>query len=481
MSDDLRVAVFCGFHGLDDSTNGGSEKDFAFRLLEIFATGQLQAAHLTDGIGSAITSVSPLFGQFYLSRQLEDGGPIQAAKLLVESCDFGIVILPYRPTGHKQSALKDGTSIYALMEYAYACGAGLPVLLVAEHPLGPESLGFAGELHRWPSHLDRKSIKKKEQWNILQQDFQNAVNKFRLRKSIATGFPKCRVDEFYRDHLIPLVMDWHEVRIYNHSVLPLSSSFNPPALAESANFLEDFNGVQKYHLNQPHRMLYFELEEALLTSSLARILHMVSLLPENTFTPQLIERIRRRFTSDSLKEAFSIRRFASLIPDEAYQILTDVEDQTRATMRDFSLLLQLYRLHQWQCDNLRVNYRLFGFRTYYPYSMPTTVYAERELVNGKAEKTAGIWGFLRSGGSLDPGKDDDAFIIGRNCKAVEVWERHLREVEPKDGIEPTPLFLPGSGAEFGVFFRLIGPEMRERIRGQIERRNWQNVLDVTGV
>jgi hypothetical protein len=290
------------------------------------------------------------------------------------------------------------------------------------------------------------------------------------------------VDEFYRDHLIRLLWQWHDIRIYNHSVLPLSSSFDPAGRQPaSGSVWEDFNGVQAHYARQPHRALYFELEEAILTGSNSRLRRLITALGGTAFNQGLLHEVANRAKLRKLRKSFSLARYASLIPSEVYGILS-AENKKRALARNLSVLLQMFRIQRANQRGLRVEYELYGFRTFYPYSMPTTVYAEQKRQeNGDNKKCASVWGFLRSAGSLDPNERDDDFIVARNRDCVRVWERHLEEIAAKerDG-EPRLLLSPGQDADFAAFFELVEDEMKALLRNEVVRRHWRAVLKTAG-
>jgi hypothetical protein len=471
--------VFCGFRGVKGSSGGRraatSEKDFVYMLLEIFATGKLRKRSTEPGAGEDITSNSPVFSIFEMVRELGEGSPATEAAKLVQNCDFALVILPYRKTKGEDF----DTSVYALMEYAYACGSGLPVILIAEDRVDSTHLGFATELHRWPSNIDRVSIQKQNKWESLHRDFKGLVEELRLKKPFVVGLPACKVDDFYREKLIPIILDWHEVKIYNHSILPLSSSYSP---ARGLDAWEDFGDIQKFPLHQPHRGLYFEVEEALLTGSRTRMDRFIKFAGRKHFHDSCLTRINKRFQRRLGAVPFRLVRFASLIPFEAYRAFSSNEDKKRGIARNLSILLQLFRLQQTKARGALINYDLFGFKTFYPYSMPTTIHAEQGPLNHNPSKTCGVWGILRSSGSLEPGESDDAFILGRNSDCVAVWAKHIDAVNmAKGGDKPIELFVSGSGAQFDNFFRIVGPRMRELLRAEAAQKAWKNVLDITGI
>jgi hypothetical protein len=332
------IAVFCGFrNGTDEEA---SERDFVYMLLKIFAHGGLDDASRRPGAGLNITSTPPLFDLFRLVREFGSESPIEAATKLMKECDFAIVILPYRVEGKFQ------TSVYALMEYAYALGTGLPVFLVVEDKVEISQLGFASERNRWKADLDRDSIKLDKHWPSLREEFIDFLQKNWLKKPLMAGLTEYKIDDFYREKLIPLVLDWHDIKIYNHSILPLSSSYRPAGDPQPPDQWEDFNGVQEMARTQPYRSLYFEVEEALLTKSKLRIERLRELVARDTFNDQLIEQIYNRIEAISNGEPFSLTRYASVIPYDAYSVFKDEEGflQRRALARNFSILLQMCRL-----------------------------------------------------------------------------------------------------------------------------------------
>lgn len=485
MIDPIQVAVFCGFRGqkVDPTSRSPetSEKDFVYMLLEIFATGRLRPKSSKPGAGESITSEGPHHGMFHLIREFGEGSPVRASAKLIQESDVAMVILPRRQLRGEEQEDFD-TSVYALMEYAFACGTGIPVLMIAEEGIDATRLGFATELHRWWSDIDREAIKEPQRWPNLYRDFRSVVQDFLLRKPFTVGLPDYRTDAFYREKLIPLVLNWHEVSIYNHSILPLSSSFCPAG--ESINSESDwvtFNKVQEHHLVQPHRGLYFEVEETLLTGSRTRLDSFIEAVPSDTFDSHCLDRINERVQLKPPVSQFNLIRFASLVPYDAYTAFPSENDRRKSLARNLSVLLQAFRLNRWQAERNRINYQLFGIKTYYPYSMPTTIYAERERLNGKANKIAGVWGFLRSSGS-ETRDGDDAFIIGQNSDSVKVWRKHIDAINATTGHDmPVPLFVPGSGAQFEEFFQLVGPEMRDLLKEEIVTRGWTDVLKITGI
>jgi hypothetical protein len=486
MADEPHIAVFGGFRSIITDPNETSEKDFIYMLLEVFATGNLKDESREPGAGEHITSLpaeEPLFDMFHLVREFGEGSPVTAAIELMRNSDFAIVILPYRKRVAYRPSFQ--TSVYALMEYAYAAATGLPVLVIAEHPVDTSQLAFSTELHRWPSNITRKTLKKRTQWESLHNDFKEHLKKFKLKKRQMTGLPEYRIDEFYRERLIPLLLNWHDIQIYNHSILPLSSSFLPVGESQPGDPWEKFDGVQEYPQSQPFRSLYFEVEEALLIRSSIRVRQLAEAVEAGTFDNDFLQRIYERVDGGSNKEPFVLTRYASLIPEEAYAAFKEDEDKAkRALARNLSILLQLYRLQTWENEKRhRIEYNLFGLKTYYPYSMPTTIYAERDHGEGSPAKTSGVWGFLRSSGTSEPSESDDAFIIGQNTDSVEVWKRHIQIVRDTDAEEkPRPLYVAGEGARFDEFCSLIGPTMCNLLRQEIERREgWDDVLRLTGL
>jgi hypothetical protein len=479
-----KITVFCGFRGLIHSGEKRStEKDFVYRLLKIFHTGSLNKTSLRKGVGENLTAGSPLFGKFYFVEELGEGNPVTADKQLLDSCDFALVILPNRPA-HSQTKTGDfPTSNYALMEYGLVCGADMPGIVIAERGVPIDKLGFAPLLHRWPDDIDDHTIRTKVQQRKLKRFFDKILVSFYLKKPLMSGLPKYKVDEFYRDYLIRLLLQWHEIRIYNHSILPLSSSFDPANLGvTNGSPWEDFNGVQAYYARQPHRALYFELEEAILTGSDSRLRRLVDTLGHRAFSAELLSEIDSRARLKRLQQFFSLLRYASLIPSDVWRTL-DPNNRKRAVARNLSVLLQMFRIQRAVNRRLRVRYELYGFQTAYAHSMPTTIYAEHsQREKGAVKKCASVWGFLRSSASLDPRERDDAFIVARNCPCVDVWERHLDEVGGKEGeVEPRLLLSPGRNADFGAFFELIGDQMKNLLRGELTRRNWRAVLRTAGI
>lgn len=475
-----KIAVFCGFRA---KGRKASEKDFVYRLLEIFETGKLKPSSLKSGVGRNLTARSPVFGKFYLVEELGEDNPVVADIQLLNICDLALVILPNRKISAVSRMQDYPTSVYVLMEYGLVCGANIPGIVIAEKGVPIDKLGFAPLLHRWPDDIDNKTIRDEIQQKRLKTFFDKIVKSYYLKKPLVAGLTKYGVDEFYRNHLIPLLLQWHDVRIYNHSILPLSSSFDPADNElEGQTAWDTFKGVQSQYASQPHRTLYFELEEALLTGSSARIQRMVKTIGRAVYDPKLLSLLRRPQIAARSKR-FSLSRHASLVPSTLLDILSG-EEKARVVARNLSILLQMVRLNREYKKGKHVNYELHGFKTLYPYSMPTTVYAEyeRKPLGGDSKRTAGIWGFLRSDASLEQPDRFDAFIIARNSGCVGVWERHLDEISRQDwGAEQRQLIYPNQPANFKAFFELVGDEMKDDLRQEIRDRKWSAVLKEVGL
>jgi hypothetical protein len=463
MKEAARVAVFCGF---SRKTNAG-ERDFAYRVLEALDKGTISSAPGNQHPGSELATERPLMGKFYLVRELGERTPVQEARSLIQTCDFAVVILPRRRNRE--------TSTYALMEYALACGAGLPAIVIAEQDIGTNRLGFAQELHRWLPNIDRgKLTTDTNLQKELHSCFKSILREYHLLKPFVSGWPKRNVDRFYHEHLIPLVLNWHEIGIYNHSVLPLSSSLDPADIdPREVDAWETFHGVQPEPKAQPYRALYFELEEAILTGSTARLLRLVNLVGAEVYDSELSKQVCNPAFLKAIRRSFALTRYASVVPSDVYRIHADPRDKKRALARNLSILLHMYRLDKWQHSGVRVNYRLYGFKTYNPYSVPTTIFAQRTNQDGEAEKAQAVWGFLRTGEYTDRHLDDDAFIVARNMDCVRVWGKHIEEVGDNKIV---PLFVPGHGANYQGFEGLVGKPMWKLIRGQFEERGWRDSL-----
>lgn len=427
----IKIGVFCGF--LTNSADPNikcSEKDFAYKLLCVFDHGKLTEDEGKPKIGDQCLNHEFLIDnfkngryEFRLAQEWSSQNPASSSMEIIKDSDLIVGIFAKRDEGFE-------TSLYTMLEVAAAHGHQVPILPVIEDSVPEKSLSMLKDCFSWHRKVNRQDFEDREKCEYLQRAFASAVNTALLHRKKIKTLDETEVDKLYV-HLIDTLLWSQSVKIYNHSALPVCSGLDP--FAQGDSFFSDFKGVLKLPWTQfPHRALYFEVEEALVTWNWVRVEQLLGDIGKKWFKPehQIVKRIRE--VKEDSKKRITLHRAASVMTEAEYNILsssTEVGDQNKcqeALARIASLIAQVWRLGQAETEKNPIEYTLTVFPTISTQSSPTTVYALRE--SGTKRLQRGIWGFLRG-----PDDEVDRFIYAQNDEAVDIWKEYVSSFFDRHG------------------------------------------------